>query len=158
MSTADSDTTSERGTPDLSFLERAQPRTSDIPNIASSGRDAASENRSRHNDGKVLTIGRGISVSGDISACDTLVVEGSVEANLTAGRNLDIAAGGVYRGKAEVENAVIAGNFEGELRVLGRLHIAATGQIVGTVRYGKLEIDSGGELNGDVSVSSAIPS
>lgn len=155
MSAVDSGQSNEREGPDLSFLGRVAPRTPDIPNLSSSNRDGGSENRSRHGDGKVLTVGSGISVCGEISACDTLVVEGRVEANMTAGRSLDIARSGTYNGNADVENAAIAGVFEGDLVVRGRLHIAATGRVVGSVRYGKLEIETGGELNGDISVSAA---
>jgi cytoskeletal protein CcmA (bactofilin family) len=153
MIAADSGPTAERAGPDLSFLERSPPRASDIPNLARSGSDIGGENRSRHGEGRVLTIGSGITVSGAISACDTLVVEGKVEADLTAGRKLDIARGGVYCGRAEVDSATIAGAFEGDLTVHGRLQIAATGHVTGTVRYSKLEIEAGGELDGTVSVA-----
>jgi cytoskeletal protein CcmA (bactofilin family) len=156
MSAVDSGQSNERDGPDLSFLERAASRSPDIPNFTSSGRDNTSENRPRHGEGKVLTVGSGISVCGEISACDTLVVEGRVEANMTAGRSLDIARTGAYAGNADVENAVIAGEFEGELVVRGRLRIAATGRVKGSVRYGKLEVETGGELNGDVSVVAAV--
>jgi len=38
-----------------------------------------------------LTVGREIALSGEIASCDTLVVEGSVEANLQNCRDVDIA-------------------------------------------------------------------
>jgi cytoskeletal protein CcmA (bactofilin family) len=155
MTAIDSEHGTGRAAPDLSFLERVQPRSSDIPNLGPAGRETGGESRPHHGEGKVLTIGRGITVSGEISACDTLIVEGTVDASLTAGRTLDVARGGAYSGQADVDNATIAGRFDGELTVRGRLQITAEGQVRGTVRYGRLEIETGGELNGDIAASAA---
>jgi cytoskeletal protein CcmA (bactofilin family) len=152
MSAVESDGAPERGAPDLSFLDRATPRSPDIPNLAPATNDRA-DDRSRRGNGKVLTVGSGISVTGEITACDTLVVEGNVAATLTDSRTLDILRGGAFNGRAEVQNAVIAGLFDGDLMVRERLQIASSGHVKGKVRYGKLEIESGGELNGDIASS-----
>ncbi len=44
----------------------------------------------------------------------------------------------------------ISGRVDGNLTVRQRLLIRSTGQISGTVRYGRIEIEEGGEVNGDV--------
>jgi cytoskeletal protein CcmA (bactofilin family) len=157
MSAIETDRLSEPRGPDLSFLERTPPRSPSIPNLNASSSENRSASRQRPDTGKVLTIGNGIHVNGEISACDTLVVEGKVSATLTHGRLLDIPPGGVFTGRAEVENAVVAGLFDGVLTVRDRLQIVANGAVKGTVRYGKLEIESGGELNGNVSAAPAHP-
>ena len=155
MSAVESDRKPERGPPDLSFLGRPSAVSPDIPNLAPSGGESGNHRRLRHGDGKILTVGGGITVTGEINACDTLVVEGTVEATLSAGRKLDISPTGTFTGRAEVEHAVVAGLFDGELIVHDRLHVAAGGSVRGTVRYGKLEIEAGGELHGDVAVTAA---
>ncbi|MEK9661996.1 MAG: polymer-forming cytoskeletal protein, partial [Alphaproteobacteria bacterium] len=159
MSAIESEKAGERGAPDLSFLERPAPRAPEIPNFtpAERGTDRGdiSRSRDRHTAGKVLTVGRGISVSGEISECDTLVNEGTVEADMAAGRMLDIAPGGRFNGRARVDEALIDGAFDGDLIVRGKLRIRANGLVTGSVRYGQLEIETGGELNGDVSIGAA---
>lgn len=155
MSAAESSVDAEPNAPNLRFLGRSAGHTPDIPNRTGGSVDLGGDPRLRRREGKVLTIGSGISVTGEISACDTLVVEGTVEAKLTEGRNLDISSSGSFCGEAAVENAIIAGRFDGDLTVRNRLQVAASGRIVGTVRYGKLEIEAGGELNGDISISAA---
>ena len=98
-----------------------------------------------------LTVGRGVSLSGWIAACDRLVVEGTVRAALGRTRALEVAEGGRFTGgRAEVEEAEVAGEYEGGLTVRGRLLVRGTGRVSGTVRYGELELERGGRLSGSV--------
>jgi cytoskeletal protein CcmA (bactofilin family) len=97
-----------------------------------------------------LIVGREISLSGEITACDRLVVEGSVEANLANCRDIDIAETGLFKGSASIDDAEIRGRFEGTLNVRRRLLIRATGRVIGTVRYGQIEIECGGQISGDI--------
>lgn len=101
-----------------------------------------------------LIVGREITLSGEIKSCDRLVVEGSVEANLTNCREIDIAETGLFKGAASIDSAEIRGRFDGNLDVRKRLLIRSTGQVTGTVRYGQLEIELGGRIGGDVQPQS----
>lgn len=103
--------------------------------------------------GKRLTVGQGISLSGTITACDRLVVEGSVQVTLNETKAIEIAETGRFtEGKAEVEEAEISGVYEGELTVHKRLLIRGTGRVQGNVRYGELEIERGGRLQGTIGM------
>ena len=102
-----------------------------------------------------LTVGREISLSGEIASCDTLIVEGSVEANLSNCRDVDIAETGMFKGSAEIDNADVRGIFEGNLVVRKRLLIRSGGQVSGTIRYGQIEIELGGQVCGDVQSTAA---
>ena len=106
-------------------------------------------------DSKRLVVGRGIALSGEIRACDRLIVEGQVEATLSDSRSIEISASGVFKGKAQIEEAEISGRFDGELVVSHRLTIHATGRVVGTVRYGEVEIARGGVISGQIDVIAA---
>jgi cytoskeletal protein CcmA (bactofilin family) len=103
-----------------------------------------------------LTVGREISLSGEIASCDTLIVEGSVEANLQNCRDVDIAETGLFKGSAEIDNADVRGTFEGNLIVRKRLLIRSGGQVSGTIRYSQIEIELGGQISGDVQSSAAL--
>lgn len=97
-----------------------------------------------------LIVGPDIKLKGaEITDCDTLVVEGRVEAAMDS-RVIQIAEQGVFHGTAGIDVAEIRGRFEGELTVRKQLVIHATGKVTGKVRYGKLSIEEGGELSGDV--------
>lgn len=97
-----------------------------------------------------LIVGPDIKLKGaEITECDTLVVEGRVEAAMES-RVLQIAEIGEFVGKAAVDMAEIRGRFDGELTVRKQLVIRATGNVSGKIRYGKLSIEEGGELAGDI--------
>lgn len=106
---------------------------------------------SSHNDGhKKLVVGREISLTGEITDCDILVVEGTVRASLQDSRRLEISESGVFEGKVEIDVAEIKGRFEGEIIARGRLVVRRTGQVIGRIRYSELEIERGGRVSGDI--------
>ena len=107
------------------------------------------------NEMRKLIVGRDISLSGEITACDVLVVEGTVEAKLRDGRNIEIAESGLFKGSVEIDEADIAGRFEGDISVRGRLRLRSTGKINGSIRYGELEVEAGGQLIGEIQVLTA---
>jgi len=102
-----------------------------------------------------LTVGKGLSLAGEIASCDVLVVEGKVEAKLSEGKLLEITETGQFRGNVEIENADIAGRYDGQLIVHGRLTVRATGRISGMVKYGELEISAGGQIIGELQITGA---
>lgn len=105
--------------------------------------------------GSRLIVGPDVKLKGaEILDCDTLVVEGRVEATMDS-RVLKIAEKGAYKGTVVIDIAEIHGHFEGELTARQQLLIHATGRVSGKIRYGKILIEEGGELSGDVQSLSA---
>lgn len=112
-----------------------------------------SESDMKKTEEKKLTVGPEIVLSGQITSCDRLIVEGKVEATLSDSRAVEIAEAGLFKGTAEIDHAVIAGRFEGTLTVRERLTIKSTGRVQGKIRYGQIEIEPGGEIAGEVQVA-----
>lgn len=102
-------------------------------------------------DGRQLIVGKGISLTGEIQECNHLVVEGRVEAALKGSKVLEIKEEGTFIGGVEIEQATIAGVFEGEITVNGRLTITENGKITGTIAYKELEIQAGAKIDGKIS-------
>src|SRR5438270_10713120 len=85
-----------------------------------------------------LIVGPDIKLKGaEITDCDTLVVEGRVEASMDS-RVVQIAQNGIFNGTATMDVAEIWGTFEGTLTARKQLVIYASGRVSGTVRYGKI--------------------
>ena len=100
--------------------------------------------------GSKLTVGPNIKLKGvEITDCDTLVVEGMVEATMDS-RVIQIAEQGAFKGSAEIDVAEIRGEFHGNLTVRQKLVIYSTGKVTGIIRYGKLVIEEGGQLSGEI--------
>jgi len=99
-----------------------------------------------------LHVGRGLKLEGKIQSCDTLVIEGDVQATIESG-SLTISETGEVRGEATVDEAEINGKFDGTLIVKKCLTINSTGMITGTVRYGELKVEQGGKISGEIEAS-----
>lgn len=140
---ADSDSTS--------FRPEIARRPTELPGMTRPIAPAAPSAPPPSSDDKKLIVGRNIVLSGQITACDKLVVEGRVDATLTESRVIEITSTGVFKGAAEIDEALIGGTFEGKLICRGRLLIRSTGKVKGEIRYGQLEIECGGELVGDIN-------
>jgi cytoskeletal protein CcmA (bactofilin family) len=98
-----------------------------------------------------LTIGRNICLSGEITACEKLVVNGRVEATLTDAHTIEVSPSGYFKGSADVMEAEISGKFEGTLVAKDLLTIHKEGKVDGSVRYGRIVIEAGGEISGDMA-------
>ena len=105
--------------------------------------------------GSKLIVGPNIKLKGvEITDCDTLVVEGLVEATMDS-RVMEISEQGAFKGSAEIDIAEIHGQFDGNLTVRQKLVIYATGKVTGKIRYGKVVIEEGGQLSGDIQFGAA---
>jgi cytoskeletal protein CcmA (bactofilin family) len=102
-----------------------------------------------------LVVGPDIKLKGvEISDCDTLIVEGRVEATLDS-RVLEITPHGVFQGTIAVDNAEVHGRFEGELTVRKQLVIYGAGKVSGKIRYAKIKVEEGAELSGEIQMLDA---
>ncbi len=124
----------------------------------SSSTTTSSTESSTNEGGSKLIVGPNIKLKGvEITDCDTLVVEGRVEATIDS-RVIQIAERGAFKGSAEIDIAEIRGEFDGELTVRQKLVIYSSGKVSGKVRYGKVVIEEGGQLAGDIQVGTATAS
>jgi len=127
------------------------PRRVDLPGTGAIGgvrRPAESAGPSGRESPRKLIVGSEISLAGEITACDHLVVEGRIEAKIKDCQTIEIAEQGVFKGSAEIQDGDIAGRFEGDLSVSGLLRLRASGVVTGTVKYGELQVETGGKLIG----------
>lgn len=139
--------------PSSSYRPEIPRKVVDIPNP--SGTRPEQSETSSDDDGNRLVVGKSISVTGDISACETLVVQGTVEANVADATTIEVADGGLFKGDAEVDHAYIAGTFDGTLRARLTLEVAESGHVKGDIYYNNISIASGGRVQGSIDVIDA---
>lgn len=106
-------------------------------------------------DARKLIVGRGIELTGNIGSCDKVIVEGRVEANLKDCSEIEVAASGMFKGEAEIKTADISGNYEGTLTAHDILVVRSSGRVQGTIRFGRLEVERGGQITGDIAPQAA---
>jgi cytoskeletal protein CcmA (bactofilin family) len=96
----------------------------------------------------MVIVGRAVTLTGALSDCDVLVVEGRVDAHISSSRAVEITETGVFRGEGEVEEAIVRGWLDGDLTVSRRLLVRSTGRVTGNIRYRDLQIEHGGRIAG----------
>src|SRR3546814_10164446 len=137
----------------MSIFRPAEPSRPELPSRRPTPTAYAASERSEpvQTEGSKLIVGRNIKLKGvEITDCDTLVVEGRVEASMDS-RVIQIAESGAFVGTAGIDTAEIRGRFEGELTARTRLVIHASGRVSGKIRYGSIAIEDGGQISGDVA-------
>ncbi len=107
---------------------------------------------------RTLVVGKGISLQGTVTEAEKLVIEGTMESQLLQAQELVITHSGVFKGEVQVEDAEIAGVFDGTLTVNGSLTIRATGRVIGVARSRRLSVEDGGQLSGKMEmITEATP-
>ncbi|MFC0386573.1 bactofilin family protein [Muricoccus vinaceus] len=101
---------------------------------------------------RTLVVGKGISLQGTVADAERLVVDGTVESQMIQATELQITHSGVFKGAVQVEDAEIAGVFDGTITARGSLTIRATGRVLGTARTRRLSVEEGGQLSGSMEM------
>lgn len=109
-----------------------------------------------------------VSVVGVLRFTDDLLVDGSVEGEitsdgeLTVGANATIQAGGQTKVAVRTRSAVIHGRVTGDVVVTDRVELTSTAELVGDVTAAKISIQEGAVFIGHcmvgVATASAAPS
>jgi cytoskeletal protein CcmA (bactofilin family) len=118
------------------------------PTDKSLPRNRAEAPASARQDG-LMAVGKSTRLEGRIEECELCLVAGSVKGRIVAGR-LEIDAGGRVEGEAVVEDAVIAGVFDGQLTVTGALQLKSGARVTGEISYGEIQIETGARLVGRI--------
>lgn len=126
------------------------PAGASVPGNLSTVSSPAVQPKAESSSGNRLLVGPDVKLKGaEILDCDTLVVEGRVEATMDS-HIIRIAEQGTFSGTVSIDTAEIHGSFEGELTARTQLIIHATGRVNGKIRYGKILIEEGGQICGDI--------
>ncbi len=96
----------------------------------------------------VAYIGEGVSIKGEISVPDVIVVDGSVEGDLTA-RSIRIGPSGVIKGNIVATDADVHGSISEKLEIKQLMILRATARVQGNVSYGELQIEKGAVISGE---------
>ncbi len=72
-------------------------------------------------------------------------------------RNIQIAESGSFNGKVDVDVAEVRGHFQGEMTARKKLVVHASGRVSGKIRYGRMLVQEGGEVGGDIGALTDAP-
>lgn len=101
-------------------------------------------------------IGRSCEIKGDITAKNTIRVDGRVEGHLKSSETVIIAENASVKGDIEAKFVVIGGKVTGDVIATARLEILNTGELYGDIRTPKLMIAEGVVFEGTCEMEKAV--
>ena len=93
-------------------------------------------------------IGADMFVEGNISAKETIRVEGSVIGNVETDGALIVSATGKVKGNVRGSSVVIGGVLEGDLDSTGKTEVISSGKVIGNMRTKSLIVDENAVFQG----------
>lgn len=100
-------------------------------------------------------IGKGAVIEGNITAPETVRLDGTLNGNCDCKENLIIGVDGQVNGDITAQNVLISGNVEGDIFADGKIELLATGKILGNITAKSLVIDENACFDGRCSMTTA---
>ena len=127
------------------FNKTSKPKTTEfLPNLTEE------KTKGPINSGSSLLIGNGVTITGSIKADNEMTIQGTLDGDVEC-HCLMVSKSGIIKGKVKTESMTIEGKAEGEITVNDLLQIKSTGTVNGKVIYGKIEVEDGGKLIGEIN-------
>lgn len=99
------------------------------------------------NTSSVNTLVQGTKVEGNVSAESDFRIDGILEGNLVCRAKVIIGGTGQVIGDIQCQNAIIEGQFKGNLHVKEMLQVKEAARVTGDVKTDKLTVHSGAVFN-----------
>lgn len=95
-------------------------------------------------------IGKDTAVEGSLKSHGTVRIDGSFVGDIETEGDVIVGEGGLLKAsEVKAKNVTVAGDCQGNLKVQGRLEIAASGKVFGDVCAGALVIEDGAIFHGN---------
>ena len=107
---------------------------------------------------EVANIGKSISIKGDLTGDEDIVIEGKVEGKVDLPNNqLTIGANGAVKAELTAKGVIVVGRVAGNVHGTERVEIQATGVVEGDVSAPRLVVAEGAVVNGSIQMSKREP-
>jgi cytoskeletal protein CcmA (bactofilin family) len=101
----------------------------------------------------VANIGKSITIKGDLTGNEDLVIDGNIEGRIDLPNNqLTIGPEGRIKADIHAKSAVVVGHVSGNVSATERIEVQASGVVDGDVRAPRLVVQEGAVLNGAVEM------
>jgi len=122
--------------------------------MAQAEKTAAQATTTQNGGTNVVSLGPRDVLQGRLEIQGDLKVAGTVEGDLKATGDVSVDAGATVQAAIEGANVSVRGNVTGNVTAKRRLTLAGTGRLNGDVRVGRLTVEDGASLNGNVTMQS----
>ena len=97
-------------------------------------------------------IGDGLSIEGDLTSDEEVVVHGNVRGKVTTSDSFSVGGSGVVQADVTGATISIAGQVTGDVTAQERVDLQAGGRLVGDVKAARFTIADGASFKGNVDM------
>jgi cytoskeletal protein CcmA (bactofilin family) len=97
-------------------------------------------------------IGAGITVEGDITTDEDVVVEGTIRGKLSAKEGVTIEHGATVEADVVSGSLVVAGALTGNITATERVDLQSGARVIGNVKASRVTIADGAQFKGNVDM------
>ena len=122
--------------------------------MAQAEKTAAQASTAQNGGANVVSLGPRDTLQGRLDIQGDLKIAGTVEGELKATGDVNVDAGATIQASIEGANVSVRGQVTGNVTAKRRLTLGGSGRLNGDVRVGRLTVEDGATLNGNVTMSS----
>ena len=97
-------------------------------------------------------IGVGLTIEGELSCEEEVVVHGTVRGNVATTDAVSVAEGGAIEADVDAASVSVAGAVTGNVTAAERVDLQAGGRLIGDVKAARLTIADGATFKGNVDM------
>lgn len=93
-----------------------------------------------------------LTVTGELKTEGVVKIDGVVEGNIRAARQVLVSKGGVVKGDVYTKEAIVGGRVHGSIHATDRVEVQASAAVHGDMITQRILVHEGGEVNGSVKM------
>ncbi len=102
-------------------------------------------------------IGKQITIRGNLSGSEDLIIEGRIEGTVSLKNHLTIEESGTVEADVDVADLTVNGAMRGDMAAAQSVSINASAKVVGNIRAPRIIIEDGARFKGSIEMDVALP-
>ncbi len=102
---------------------------------------------------RVATIGKGVTITGQIYSKEDLIIDGEVEGTVEAHEHkLTIGPNGKVKAGIKAKDVVVLGQVQGNVEAADKMEIKKDARLVGDIKTARISIEDGAVFKGSIDI------
>lgn len=108
--------------------------------------------------GRTATIGKGVSISGQIYSREDLIIDGEIDGTIEANEHkITIGPNGKVKATIKAKDITVIGAVQGNVEATDKIEIKKEARLVGDIKTARIAIDDGAIFKGSIDIVRTEP-
>lgn len=101
-------------------------------------------------------VGPSVKIQGDLNSEGNIRIEGQVAGKVNTSQSVHVGEAAKIAADVHAGNAIVAGEIQGNVKVVGNLILQATARVAGDITCSILRVEDGAQFTGKCSMKGAV--